>query len=80
MKLGTNKITLKAIKQINKEVVFFIWNFLLLFVIEDNKNKIITELEQLELELRNYQVEELDYKIILNKIERYKSSLEFMDN
>ena len=47
---------------------------------EYNKNKIITELEQLELELRNYQVEELDYKIILNKIERYKSSLEFMDN
>jgi F-type H+-transporting ATPase subunit epsilon len=47
---------------------------------EYNKNKIIAELEQLERELQNYQVEELDYKIILNKINRYKSSLEFMDN
>lgn len=47
---------------------------------EYNKNKIIAALEQLELELQAYQSEELYYKIISNKIDRYKSSLEFMDN
>lgn len=47
---------------------------------EYNQNKVIAKLQQLELELQNYQAEELDYKIISIKIARYKSSLEFMDN
>lgn len=47
---------------------------------EYNQSKVIAKLQQLELELQNYQVESLDYRIISNKIARYKSSLEFMDN
>ena len=47
---------------------------------EYNKNKIIVELDQLKLELQNYQAEDLYYNIISNKIDRYKASLECMDN
>ncbi|MCP5370017.1 MAG: ATP synthase F1 subunit epsilon [Rickettsiaceae bacterium] len=47
---------------------------------EYNKNKIITELERLKCELQDHKSEKLYYDIISNKIDRYQSSLEFMDN